>query len=45
MEVQGKYEMKYVTICVTVITVDSRYYDTAGIAEMYQYIQTIDKTG
>ena len=24
--------------------VDSRYYDTAGIKEMYQYIQTIDKT-
>ena len=25
-------------------TVDSCYYDTAGINEMYQYIQTIDKT-
>ena len=26
------------------ITVDSRYYDTAGIRKMYQYIQTIDIT-
>ena len=25
-------------------TVDSRYYDTAGIWKMYQYIQTIDIT-
>ena len=25
-------------------TVDSGYYDTAGIREMYQYIQTIDIT-
>jgi len=26
-------------------TVDSRYYGTAGIREMYQYSQTIDITG
>jgi hypothetical protein len=25
-------------------TVDSRYYDNAGIRKMYQYIQTIDIT-
>ena len=25
-------------------TVHSRYYDTAGIRELYQYIQTIDTT-
>ena len=25
-------------------TVNSRYYDTAGIRKMYQYIQTIDIT-
>jgi hypothetical protein len=28
----------------TLSTVDSRYYDTAGIREMYQYIQAIDIT-
>ena len=28
----------------TVVTVDSRYYDTGGIREIDQYIQTIDIT-